>query len=132
MPLGKNCSATAEVSIDAGQTAEPLACKPWADRAPQCAPGVLLRKIVGGDLRLSAVVPGSLLHDCYMMGASAAAAGPPQRGDRGNQVRSGFPPPAGHRNQKPRVRVVDHGALHVTGRVIVQPGPQRWPLRQGG
>lgn len=124
MPLGKNCSATAEVSIDAGQTAEPLACRPWADRAPQCAPGVLLRKIVGGDLRLSAVVPGSLLHDCYMMGASAAAAGPPQRGDRGNQVRSGFPPPAGHRNQKPTVRAVDHGDWLVIEDAAVHPSPR--------
>jgi hypothetical protein len=69
MPVVKNCSATAEVSIDAGQIAEPLACKSWADRVPQCAPGVPPRKIFRGDLESYAVVLESLLHRCFMAAA---------------------------------------------------------------
>jgi len=48
-----------------------LAFKSWADRVPQCAPGVLPRKIVRGDLEPSAIVFGSLLHRCYMVAAFA-------------------------------------------------------------
>jgi hypothetical protein len=66
MPVVKNSSATADPSIDAGQTAEPLACKSWADRVPQCGAGVRPRKIFGSDLEPSAAVPGSLLHRCYI------------------------------------------------------------------
>jgi hypothetical protein len=45
---------------------EPLACKSWADRVPQCAPGASPRKIFGRDVGPSAVVEGrcyTLLHE---------------------------------------------------------------------
>jgi hypothetical protein len=45
----------------------PLACKSWADHVPQCARGVLPRKIFGFDVVPSAFVLGSLLHDCYIL-----------------------------------------------------------------
>jgi hypothetical protein len=46
----------------------PLACKSWADRVPQCARGVPPRRIFGRDVGPAAVVLGSLLHGCYMVG----------------------------------------------------------------
>jgi hypothetical protein len=36
-------------------------------------------------------------------------------------------PASGHRNQKPTLRAVDHGILHVTGHRCVHPSPQRCP-----
>jgi hypothetical protein len=48
-----------------------LACKSWAARVPQCAGGVPPRRIFGRDVGLSAVMLGSLLHDCYMGGRPA-------------------------------------------------------------
>jgi len=53
----------------------PLACKSWADRVPQCAPGVPPRKIFRRGAGPSALILGSLLHGCYKSGTVPAAAG---------------------------------------------------------
>lgn len=45
-----------------------LACKSRAGQVEQCVGGVRPRRIFGTDLGPSAVVVGSLLHDCYMVG----------------------------------------------------------------
>lgn len=67
-----------------------LACKSWANRVPQYAPGVPPRKIFGGDLGPFAVVLGPLLHGCYMAGrgqgkmlANSLSRSAKERGQRG-------------------------------------------------
>jgi hypothetical protein len=56
---------SAETGIE---SARPLACKSRADCVPQCAPDVPPRKIFGHHVGPSAVVLGSLLHGCYIVG----------------------------------------------------------------
>jgi hypothetical protein len=53
-----------------------LACKSRASCVPQCARGAPPRRIFGRDVGPFAVVLGSLLHGCYMVGTLPATAGP--------------------------------------------------------
>ena len=64
--VGSSSVGSSSVWEAVGLDLRSIACKSWADRVPQCACGLLARKIFERDVGPYTVFMGSLLHDCYM------------------------------------------------------------------